>query len=65
MVPFYKTVFFESFMIIYFVLGISTAIACYITSKKNNTGKVTLWTVLGYFIPVIPFLYLKTKLRNS
>lgn len=62
-IPYYKETYFQVFVCIYTILGIITAIACYKTSKKNQSSTVLLWTIIGYLFPIIPYIYLKLKYK--
>jgi len=62
-IPFYKEIYFQIFVLIYLILGIITSFACYRISKRNGLISA-FWFIIGWFFPVIPYLYLKFKYKK-
>lgn len=63
-IPIYKETSFKLFAAGYVVLGIITAYLCYKASKKKSKS-VFFWTVLGYLLPIIPYIFFNYKYNEQ
>lgn len=62
-IPIYKEMYFQVFILIYLILSIITSFVCYRISKRNGLS-ILFWAIVGWLIPVIPYLYLRFKYKN-
>ncbi|MDY0280968.1 MAG: hypothetical protein RBR35_10460 [Salinivirgaceae bacterium] len=61
---FYETPAFTIIIVVYTVMGLLTAVGCYRKSKKMNKSTFE-WTLLGYFLPILAYIFLSRQSINS
>ncbi len=61
---FYTTLGFKIFISLYAILGIVTTFLCYKTCKVNANKLIALWVLIGWLLPIIPYLYLRFRYKD-
>jgi hypothetical protein len=63
MKPIYEALYFQIFTLIYFMLAIITSFVCNKISKRKGLN-ILFWTIIGWFFPIIPYVYLKFRYKG-